>query len=160
MQAPVAVRYTCAKGHFYSAESACYIDRARAVATGPVVAEEGRDVDEGGEEGTLQSMENGNHDERAVISYHANHSATATSATGAPSAAGSHAPAAAPRADLLAAPPAATTAIRATAATAVAGPHAAASRAHHATAPTVRHAAASSADIVNAESSSSTHQRQ
>ncbi|CAI5474169.1 unnamed protein product [Closterium sp. Yama58-4] len=121
LQAPVAVRYTCAKGHFYSAESVCYIDRGREVASGPVVAEGGRAVDEGREEGTLESMEDGEHDEGAAISDPANHPATATSATGAPSAAGSHAPAAAPLADPLAAPPAA---IRATAATAIADLHA------------------------------------
>ncbi|CAI5502828.1 unnamed protein product [Closterium sp. Naga37s-1] len=104
-QFPIAVRYTCTQGHFYSAESTYYIDRARAVAAEPVMAVEGRDVDEGREEGTLQSMENGDHDEEG-ISYHANHGqiTTATSNTEVPSAASSHAPAAAPHADPLPAP--------------------------------------------------------
>ncbi|CAI7806594.1 unnamed protein product [Closterium sp. NIES-54] len=82
MRSPIAVRYTCTEGHFYSTESAYYINKVREFTTGPVAADEGRDVDEGREEGREEGMdegalrsimEDGNRDEEVGISYHANH---------------------------------------------------------------------------------------
>ncbi|CAI5521885.1 unnamed protein product, partial [Closterium sp. Naga37s-1] len=111
----------------------------RAVALRPQVAEEGRAIEEEGEgmeQGTLQQMENGDHNEEAATSYHANHPASATPSREAPSreapsAASSHA-----------APPAAT-AIRTTAATAVrataVGGPASSSRTCRSAAPTAQH---------------------
>ncbi|CAI5466810.1 unnamed protein product [Closterium sp. Yama58-4] len=58
--------YTCKQGHFYSVQRGSYIDTMRAGATGPEVADEGRDVEEGS-----QGMQNEDHNEEAGTSDHA-----------------------------------------------------------------------------------------
>ncbi|CAI5521845.1 unnamed protein product [Closterium sp. Naga37s-1] len=67
----LVLRYACTQGHFYSARRRYCSKDTREIATGPEVAEEGRDGEEGMEEGILQGMENGDHDGEAATSYHA-----------------------------------------------------------------------------------------